>query len=345
MPTRKRFARAVEKAIYQAANHRCQICGRSVEFDDGVLDHKIPLGDGGPDIPINLQWACYRCNQLKSNKLTEPQVRQILRLPDDFQETLKIQKMKESTLNEETPKYTENLIELSKDNLDTGLIRRYKDTFTGTYQMSTIIPEIFSTVPHSEPNRSFVNIGFSHRYPIEWFQSNQTTVFFSDPIFSMAGREIAYAEQQYLESQLENQKIKNVIAFSAKTFETVIEDMYDQQLGPDLFWPTLAIYTKIHTMTNVKVEYPSSRINSLVKSNLIVGDRNLRIIPPLGSVPEKPVLINSKSIEWHIRSYPNSGAVFCQLGNDRLYPDKFVEFIAYTSIFLSIKKDGIRFFK
>ena len=341
---RKRFSRAIEKTIYVVADHRCQICGRYIEFDDGVLDHIIPLGNGGPDESTNLQWTCYRCNQLKSNKLSEEQVRQILRLPDNFHDALILQQIKEKSTYKGSPQYSEQLIELSQDNLDSGLIRKYKKTFKETYQRSTIIPEAFPTVPHSKPDHTFVNIGFSHRYPIEWFQSNQDPLHFSDPVFNMAGREIAYAEQQYLDSQLDKFSISGVNSFSYKTLEKNIEFMYDKQVGPNLFWPTLDIYTQIHSMKNVKVEYPPSTANSLMKSKLIIGDRELRIIPPLGSVPNKPVIMNSKSIKWHIRSYKTTGAVFCQLGNDRLYPDKYVEFIVYTSVFLSIDQDGVHVF-
>jgi len=79
--SRKRFPRAVEKTIYERYEHRCAICGRRTDFDDGVLDHIIPLAKGGSDIAANLQWACYRCNVLKGNRRTNEEVKKILREP------------------------------------------------------------------------------------------------------------------------------------------------------------------------------------------------------------------------------------------------------------------------
>ena len=76
---RKRWSRTVEKAIYEKYNHRCAICKRYTEFGDGDIDHKKSLYLGGSDTVGNLQWLCTRCNRLKGGKLTNAQVRQLLK--------------------------------------------------------------------------------------------------------------------------------------------------------------------------------------------------------------------------------------------------------------------------
>jgi len=88
---RVRYSRTVEKAIYEKHRHRCAICGRTIDFDDGVLDHIIPLGKGGADTATNLQWTCYRCNILKGDSRTNEEVRAILGTPKDFDELVKLQ--------------------------------------------------------------------------------------------------------------------------------------------------------------------------------------------------------------------------------------------------------------
>jgi hypothetical protein len=87
-----RFSRAVEKAIFERDKGICQICGRETEFGDGEIDHKISSSKGGSDDPENLQWTCHRCNKLKGNKLSNEQVRKILLLPDNFDDTVKLGK-------------------------------------------------------------------------------------------------------------------------------------------------------------------------------------------------------------------------------------------------------------
>jgi hypothetical protein len=88
--SRIRYSRTVEKVIYEKYEHRCAICGRPTAFDDGELDHIVPLGGGGPETATNLQWACHRCNKLKGNLRTNEEVRSLLGTPIDFEKLVRL---------------------------------------------------------------------------------------------------------------------------------------------------------------------------------------------------------------------------------------------------------------
>jgi len=84
MPKR-RLSRAVEIAVWERDNHTCMICNRETRFDDGTVDHKMPSSKGGSDEPDNLQWTCWRCNNLKGKTRTDDEVKILLGLrPRNF---------------------------------------------------------------------------------------------------------------------------------------------------------------------------------------------------------------------------------------------------------------------
>ena len=79
--SKKRLPRAIEKSIFERDEHICKICGKETPFDEGTVDHKLPSSLGGTDHPSNLQWACWRCNNLKGNTRTDDEVRELLGIP------------------------------------------------------------------------------------------------------------------------------------------------------------------------------------------------------------------------------------------------------------------------
>lgn len=58
-------------ALYHQANCRCQLCGRSITYQDATVDHIIPKAMGGVNDVSNLQIACFACNQLKGSVLPD----------------------------------------------------------------------------------------------------------------------------------------------------------------------------------------------------------------------------------------------------------------------------------
>lgn len=66
---RKHYSQDVRKILYDKANGKCAICGKSLLFSDITLDHIIPLIQNGKDEVENLQVCCYECNQIKGSIL------------------------------------------------------------------------------------------------------------------------------------------------------------------------------------------------------------------------------------------------------------------------------------
>ncbi|NQU83493.1 MAG: HNH endonuclease [Parcubacteria group bacterium] len=57
--------------VFKRDNFSCQYCGRNVQEDKVkiVVDHIIPKGKGGRNIPSNLVVSCQDCNQGKGDVL------------------------------------------------------------------------------------------------------------------------------------------------------------------------------------------------------------------------------------------------------------------------------------
>ena len=68
--------------IFERDRWRCQICGQKVDPGlvgpdrrSATIDHIIPLTDGGPDAPHNVQLAHYSCNSAKRDRAVGSQLR------------------------------------------------------------------------------------------------------------------------------------------------------------------------------------------------------------------------------------------------------------------------------
>lgn len=75
--SRKSFGKTTRQTIYHNSACTCQICGKSITFEEFTIDHIIPLAKGGTNDMSNLQSSCFRCNRIKADIL-----------PDDFNETI-----------------------------------------------------------------------------------------------------------------------------------------------------------------------------------------------------------------------------------------------------------------
>lgn len=58
--------------VYRDDHGTCGICGQPVGFDEFVVDHIIPMSDGGPHLRHNLQAAHLSCNAKKGRKHGTP---------------------------------------------------------------------------------------------------------------------------------------------------------------------------------------------------------------------------------------------------------------------------------
>lgn len=348
MPTRqrksrKRYARTIEKVIYEKYNHRCAICGRPINFDDGVLDHIIPLGSGGPDKATNLQWACYRCNILKGNRRTNEEVREILGLPKDFEELVRLQDREKMITKLEKEYEAEHLPILSQEGLDNSEISKCIKNLYESYQGETVIPEIFRTKIHEEWIPNFRFIGFDYRLPREWFLSDQ--LYSNVVVFQQFGRRIALWEQSYIQDQILSRKeIPQIESdFSIEAIRKAFKEMRNRGFKPDVIFTPIKHFTKMyHWKGKAHVKYSTVTPRPRLDASLIVDGFSLKIVPSIGDMPLKDIiLLSAKVIRWHVKRYPKYGALFIALGNDRLYPMKYAELIAGTAVSCEIKPEGV----
>lgn len=65
----------VVKALY--AQDACAYCDAMILPEDRTLDHKVPLGRGGPHSAVNLVMACFTCNSSKGSLTAEEYLERI----------------------------------------------------------------------------------------------------------------------------------------------------------------------------------------------------------------------------------------------------------------------------
>jgi len=62
---------SLKHKLLEEYNERCAICGELLTLDSMILDHKIPLAEGGSNHPLNIQPLCSLCNGGKSDYYEE----------------------------------------------------------------------------------------------------------------------------------------------------------------------------------------------------------------------------------------------------------------------------------
>lgn len=69
--TVRKISSSLRFDVFQRDNHTCQYCGRTPPDVKLVIDHLIPVAQGGTDIFENLVTSCEECNSGKSDKLIQ----------------------------------------------------------------------------------------------------------------------------------------------------------------------------------------------------------------------------------------------------------------------------------
>ena len=59
------------EALFRRDGHLCLYCGEKFKVEDLTRDHVVPLSLGGRDNWENVVTACFRCNNLKGNKVLQ----------------------------------------------------------------------------------------------------------------------------------------------------------------------------------------------------------------------------------------------------------------------------------
>ncbi|EQB9045484.1 HNH endonuclease [Vibrio cholerae] len=64
-----RYTKKIKDELYQKANGQCEYCGSEISPETAMIDHIVPIKDGGTSTIDNLSIACTKCNMLKADKI------------------------------------------------------------------------------------------------------------------------------------------------------------------------------------------------------------------------------------------------------------------------------------
>lgn len=340
-----KFPRAVEKAIFDRDEGICQICGRTIEFGDGEIEHRIPKSKGGSDDSGNLQWACHRCNKLKSNTRTNEEVREMLSLPKDFEDIMNSRTKNSHSEKLDPPTTQDELPTLSREGLDIPAIEKCIHTLQESYQSETIVDEVCNKITAVEKlTKEFVHIGGHFRFPRLWFLPYEVTQqsFFNEVLFGGFGRDIAIAERNYLENSILSYETisRTKLDFSPKGVLKAIEEMQTRGVEPSIATFPLSLWTELHRwLGNAHLEY-SNEAGIKLNATLIIDGNRLKIISPLGDFPREPILLGRNAVGWMVKRNVD-GALYVVFGNHQLYPLKYVELLTGITIKSVINREEI----
>ena len=89
------------------------------------------------------------------------------------------------------------------------------------------------------------------------------------------------------------------------------------------------------------VEYSNNTPKPTLQASLNIDKYKLKIIEPLGNIPKDTILFADDAITWNVKNYPSQGALYEDLGNDTLYPKKYVNVIAMTNVRCDVNPQSI----
>lgn len=96
----KRTLRIREKQIlWEKAGHKCQACGKELDFTEMQVGHKIAASKGGSATLRNSVCLCYRCNKLQGTDSWSAFLKKMGKRPEglkikDILKRLSVQKLK-----------------------------------------------------------------------------------------------------------------------------------------------------------------------------------------------------------------------------------------------------------
>lgn len=89
-----------------------------------------------------------------------------------------------------------------------------------------------------------------------------------------------------------------------------------------------------------RVEYDNTTPTPTLRLSLNIDKHKLKIIDPLGQIPRGTILFADEAITWNVKTYPSQGVLYADLGNDRLYPKKYVNALALTCIKCEVNSES-----
>jgi len=266
---------------------------------------------------------------------------------------VKLKDKESSVRKEEIKPETTGFPKFMLEGLDRSEVAKCVGNLFDSYQMETVIPDAFRT-NEAKGSEKLVNIGFNYRLPRGWFLSYDEThtVYSNELMFRQFGRAIALGERKYLNDQvMSNENVLHIEgrALSAKDLLEKINEAISVIKGngfkPNIIFPTIDHRTKMHTLSRengkAHLKYSKNIPRPTLDPSLIVDGMELKLISPLGKIPTNSIVFGKGAVRWLLKRYPKFGSLHIDMGNDRLYPKKFVQVVALTTARCEIDPKGI----
>lgn len=265
---------------------------------------------------------------------------QLVRLKDNLEKVKELEIDKKETI---FPK-------LTIEGLAKSVIAKCKASLFDSYQKETIIPDAFS-VSEAKSLDNFINIGFSYRLPREWFlpYEETNTAYYNEILFMNFGRTIALGERDYLNQLITSSKDISCIERPSDSVDDFLEQIKEaletlasNKAEAKIIYPSIDDWLKFHQFkADAKIKYSNIMPRPILSSSIVVKDTELKIILPLGKIPKHTIIFGKDSVKWYIKRYPEYASLYVDLGNDRLFPKKFVQVVAMTTAKCDINPKGI----
>ena len=113
-PKRKGISKAIRFSIFSRDGFTCRYCGRQSDVVVLVIDHVIPVCQGGTNDPENLITACDECNSGKGGRTptqSAPNETDRLRISQEFNEQIKAAEAAKAAV-ESRKEYIQEIINL-----------------------------------------------------------------------------------------------------------------------------------------------------------------------------------------------------------------------------------------
>lgn len=176
----------------------------------------------------------------------------------------------------------------------------------------------------------------------------QTKVeYANDFLFQEFGRDIAFAEREHLVKsilntpnlvniEVEPEKPEPLLAKIREAISAIRRTGHE----PRVIFPSIPHYLTLYQFGKL-VEYNNATPKPVLPASLNIDKCKLKIISPSGQIPKDTILFADNAITWNVKTHPKQGVLYADIGNDRLYPKKYVNVLAVTSVKCNVKSESI----
>lgn len=98
-PTKRTLTQTEKEILWERAGHKCECCGKEVDFIEMQAGHKIAWSKGGATTLKNSACLCFKCNRMQHTRNWKTYLKELGKIPDnsklkDILNDLKMDKLK-----------------------------------------------------------------------------------------------------------------------------------------------------------------------------------------------------------------------------------------------------------